>query len=149
MPPIQSSSPLLAFRTPTGEYSWVGLRICTIAPLERAYFQMSRVHQRAYFQFGASHSVQRISTVSIALLHLSLLYCCSRQGMRCVPQFAVGREACDIVRKSCTRHVGHASSIIAFSRFYLFCCALPSALILCLAGCCISHAGCVLFATRH
>ena len=30
----------------------VGLRICTIAPLERAYFQMSRVHQRAYFQFG-------------------------------------------------------------------------------------------------
>ena len=101
------------------------------------------------FSVWASHSVQQLSTVSIALLHLSLLYCCSRQGMRCVPQFAVGREACDIVRKSCTRHVGHASSIIAFSRFYLFCCALPSALILCLAGCCISHAGCVLFATRH
>ena len=58
----------------------VGPRICTIAPLERAYFQMSRVHQRAYFQFGASHSVQRISTVSIALLHLSLLYVARARG---------------------------------------------------------------------
>ena len=58
-------------------------------------------------------------------------------------------EACGTTRKNCTRHIGHASSIIAFSRFFLFCCGLPSAILLCLAGCRSSHADCVLFATGH
>ena len=55
------------------------------------------------------------------------------------------REACDVFRKKCTRHVGHASSI---SRFFLGC-RLLSARLLCLAGCGSSHAGCVMFATGH
>ena len=87
--------------------------------------------------------------------------------MRCVPQFGLGCEACDLTRKNGTRHI-HQSSPLVASFCFVAGCLPPFFFVLldvavrmrvaycllqdtscCVACCSLLYAGCVLLRAEH